>query len=325
MDGVASHWLVETAVSSLQRLTHRGAIAADGKTGDGCGLLLRLPEPFFRRLAAEAGLCLSPRFAVGSVLLCRDAGVAEAARGALERQLKSQGLAVAGWRSVPLDPSACGEEALKTLPRIEQLFVNAPTAIAAGEFERRLYLARRQAEKWLEGQDPAFFVASLSGRVVSYKGLVLPMNLPVLFPDLREPDLATSLCVFHQRFSTNTWPEWRLAQPFRLLAHNGEINTLQGNRNWATRTRSSAAQPAAVGDAECSPLVSATGSDSCSPRQHAGVLADGGGMDLFHAMRLLIPPAWQNVETMDPDLRAFYEYNAMHMEPWDGPAGHCAH
>ena len=318
MDGVASHWLVETAVSSLQRLTHRGAIAADGKTGDGCGLLLRLPEPFFRRLAAEAGLCLSPRFAVGSVLLCRDAGVAEAARGALERQLKSQGLAVAGWRSVPLDPSACGEEALKTLPRIEQLFVNAPTAIAAGEFERRLYLARRQAEKWLEGQDPAFFVASLSGRVVSYKGLVLPMNLPVLFPDLREPDLATSLCVFHQRFSTNTWPEWRLAQPFRLLAHNGEINTLQGNRNWAT-ARAHLLRSPLFGDAGGSP-VSATGSDSCALDNMLESLVMG-GLDLFHAMRLLIPPAWQNVETMDPDLRAFYEYNAMHMEPWDGPAG----
>ena len=144
------------------------------------------------------------------------------------------------------------------------------------------------------------------------------MNLPVLFPDLREPDLATSLCVFHQRFSTNTWPEWRLAQPFRLLAHNGEINTLQGNRNWAT-ARAQLLRSPLFGDAGGSP-VSATGSDSCALDNMLESLVMG-GLDLFHAMRLLIPPAWQNVETMDPDLRAFYEYNAMHMEPWDGPAG----
>jgi glutamate synthase (NADPH/NADH) large chain len=319
MDGVASHWLVEMAVSSLQRLTHRGAIAADGKTGDGCGLLLKLPEPFFRRLGADAGIRLAPLFAAGTVFLCRDAGVAESARGVLEQELVGRGLTIAGWRSVPLDTGACGKEARKTLPRIEQVLVNASPEISGETFERRLYLARRGAEKRLETQDPAFFVASLSSRVVSYKGLVLPNNLPVLFPDLRERDLATSLCVFHQRFSTNTWPEWRLAQPFRLLAHNGEINTLQGNRNWAA-ARSQVLRSPLFGEETTGSPVPATGSDSYALDNMLESLVMG-GLDLFHAMRLLIPPAWQNVETMDPDLRAFYEYNSMHMEPWDGPAG----
>ncbi|MEA3275714.1 MAG: glutamate synthase large subunit [Pseudomonadota bacterium] len=319
-DGVPSHWLVETAVSSLQRLTHRGAVAADGKTGDGCGLLLKLPEPFFRRLAAEAGFPLSPLFAVGTLFLCRDESLADMARRTLEQHLTDQGLAAGGWRPVPLDTAVCGEEAVQTLPRIEQLFVNAPAGLARDLFERRLYLARRLTERNLETSDPAFFVASLSSRVVSYKGLVLPKNLPVLYPDLQEPDLETSLCVFHQRFSTNTWPEWRLAQPFRLLAHNGEINTLQGNRNWAAARAHLLSGAGLEGMNDAGSPVSATGSDSFALDNMLETLVMG-GLDLFHAMRLLIPPAWQNVETMDPDLRAFYEFNSMHMEPWDGPAG----
>ena len=320
MDGRASHWLVETAIASLQRLTHRGAIAADGKTGDGCGLLLRMPESFFRRVAAECRWSLAKRFAVGVVFLSRDRAVAQTARDRVARRLVEQGLEMAGWRPVPLDTSACGDEALSSLPLIEQVFVNAPPGLEPAAFQRRLYLARRLAEKDLQPRDKAFFVASLSPRVVAYKGLVLPRNLPLLYPDLQASDLVSALCVFHQRFSTNTWPEWRLAQPFRYLAHNGEINTLQGNRNWAL-ARGHTLHSRLIEDmAAVRPLVSDTGSDSLTLDNMLEVLVMG-GMDLFRAMRLLIPPAWQNVETMDRELRAFYEFNSMHMEPWDGPAG----
>jgi glutamate synthase (NADPH/NADH) large chain len=320
MDGRASHWLVQTAVNSLACLTHRGAVAADGKTGDGCGLLMKLPRAFLRAVAAEAGLPLGERFAVGMVFLNQDKTKADAARRHLDRELAEQGFTVAGWRAVPVEPNACGAEALKSLPHIEQVLVNIPPGLDEAGCERRLYIARRRTEKAVIPQDATFYIPSLSSRVVSYKGLVMPANLPVFYRDLKDARLASDLCVFHQRFSTNTWPEWRLAQPFRYLAHNGEINTIQGNRYWSVARGNKFEMPAIPDMDDIRPLVSMTGSDSSSLDNMLEALL-AGGMDIFRAMRLLIPPAWNNVETMDPDLRAFYEYHSMHMEPWDGPAG----
>ncbi len=319
MDGKPSHWAVATAIGALARLTHRGAVAADGKTGDGCGLLMKKPDGFLRAVAAEAGLSLDPLYAVGMVFLNQDPALAATARSTLVEALARQGLAVAGWRVVPTNAAACGKEALKSLPVIEQIFVNAPADMVGDDFERQLYIARRRTEKVIEKDDPAFYISSLSSRVVSYKGLVMPENLPVFYQDLNDPRLESALCVFHQRFSTNTWPQWRLAQPFRYLAHNGEINTIQGNRNWSI-ARGHKLGTAKLPMDEVRPLVSMTGSDSNSLDNMLEALV-AGGMDVFRAMRLLIPPAWQNVQTMDADLRAFYEYNSMHMEPWDGPAG----
>jgi glutamate synthase (NADPH/NADH) large chain len=319
MDGKPSHWLVQTAINSLACLTHRGAIAADQKTGDGCGLLLRKPDAFLRAIAADAGLGLGDRYAAGMVFLSQDEALAAKARSRLESELSAEGLEVAGWRVVPVDQSACGEEALKSLPRIEQVFVNAPADMAEDAMERHMYVARRRCEKAIQPEDDTFYVPSLSARVISYKGLVMPANLPVFYLDLKDERLESSLCVFHQRFSTNTWPEWRLAQPFRFLAHNGEINTIQGNRHWAV-ARSHKFETPLVNMADVRPLVNMEGSDSSSLDNMLEALL-AGGMDIFRAMRLLIPPAWQNVETMDSDLRGFYEYNSMHMEPWDGPAG----
>ncbi|MEZ5543055.1 MAG: glutamate synthase large subunit [Pseudomonadota bacterium] len=320
MDGVPGHDLVHRAIRALSRLTHRGAVAADGKSGDGCGLLLTLPHAFLQATARAADIRLSSRYAVGMLFLNPDPERAQAARWQLQHELEAQGLALAGWRPVPVEPDACGPRALESLPLIEQVFVNAPPQLAEDELERRLYIARRRAKKVLHGEDRVFYVASLSCRVLCYKGLVMPHNLPVFYPDLRDRQLESALCVFHQRFSTNTWPEWRLAQPFRYLAHNGEINTIQGNRNWA-RARSHKFQTPLIPDMEAiRPWVSMSGSDSCSLDNMLEALL-AGGMDIFLAMRLLIPRAWQNVETMDPDLRAFYEYHSMHMEPWDGPAG----
>ncbi len=320
MDGEPSHWLVQTAIGSLCRLTHRGAVAADGKTGDGCGLLLKMPDRFLREAAAELDITLGESYGVGMVFLNRDGDLDARARREMAVQLEAVGLAVAGWREVPTDPQACGAEALRTMPRVVQVFVDKSDSVDADEFERRLFLARRRSEKVLEPGDPVFYVPSLSSRVLSYKGLVMPDNLAVFFPDLRDPRLASDLCVFHQRFSTNTWPRWRLAQPFRYLAHNGEINTIRGNRKWARARSYRMSSPWFENMDDLQPVVSDTDSDSSSMDNMVELLLQG-GVDIFRAMRLLIPPAWQNVQKMDPALRAFYQYSGMNMEPWDGPAG----
>ena len=320
MDGRPSHWLIQTAIEALGNLTHRGAVGADGKTGDGCGLLLKKPDGFFKVIAKELGFTLEQHYAVGMVFLSQDTNKAQQTQNILSEKLRERGLQVAGWREVPVDAeAACGQQALRLLPQIRQVFVNAADSMDAASFERHLYIARRQAEKALT-DDADFYIPSLSSQVISYKGLVMPSYLPVFYKDLSDKRLESAICVFHQRFSTNTWPQWRLAQPFRYLAHNGEINTVQGNRNWAL-ARSAKFETALIGDMDTvRPLVGTTGSDSSSMDNMLEVLL-AGGLSLFRAMRLLIPPAWQNDPTMDADLKAFYEFNSMHMEPWDGPAG----
>ncbi|MHB1565810.1 MAG: glutamate synthase large subunit [Acidiferrobacter sp.] len=317
-DDQASPWLVQTAIGSLSCLTHRGAVAADGKSGDGCGLLLKIPDAFLRRAAAAAGMSLGPAYAVGMLFLSPDPAKAAVARTVVTEELVRAGFPVHGFRAVPTDEQALGEEARRTLPRIEQVFADNPhrdTDLA----DAWLYLVHRRAEQRLQADDDDFYVASLSTRLISYKGLLMPAYLPVFYPDLKADDFASSICLFHQRFSTNTWPRWRLAQPFRHLAHNGEINTVQGNRNWS-HARSHILHSSRIPIADARPLVSQTGSDSMSLDNMLEALL-AGGVDYFRAIRLLIPPAWQNVPNIDPDLRAFYEYNSMHMEPWDGPAG----
>jgi glutamate synthase (NADPH/NADH) large chain len=320
LDDRASHWVLQTAISSLNRLTHRGAIAADGKTGDGCGLLIKLPTAFLRAVAVDAGLTLAPMFAAGLVFLNRDAAKAAAARKVLGEQLQLEKLSVAGFRTLPTDPSACGSEALKTLPIIEQVFVNAGSDIDEATFNRKLFLARRRSEKQLQAQDPVFYVPSLSASTIVYKGMVMPQFLAQFYPDLKDPRMEASVVVFHQRFSTNTLPQWRLAHPYRYLAHNGEINTVQGNRSWAVARGPLFRSPVLPDLSDILPLVSLSGSDSQSLDNMLEVLLVG-GLDPMHAMRMLIPPAWQSVDMIDPDLKAFYEYYATHMEPWDGPAG----
>ncbi len=318
IDDVPSHWVVETAISALARLTHRGAVAADGKTGDGCGLLIKFPGKFLRAVGEELGFRLAERFGVGTVFLSQDSAVAGIAKDAIRVALEDIGLDVAGWREVPTDPSVCGEQALRTLPRIEQVFVNAPSGMARGRFNRRLFLARRRAENHIK--DDATYIASLSSVTISYKGMIMPAVLPDFFPDLRDPRLESSVCVFHQRFSTNTLPEWRLAQPFRFLAHNGEINTISGNRNWAIARAKNFKSDKLDDISDLDPIISLTGSDSSSLDNMLEVLR-AGGMDVIQAMRLLLPPAWQTVDDIDPDVRAFYEFFDGQMEPWDGPAG----
>ena len=319
IEGEASHRLLQTAIESLTCMTHRGGIAADGRTGDGCGLLLQMPDAFMRAEAkAVLGVDLGEHYAVGMLFLSQDDSLQQAAREAMESALTAEGLSVFGWREVPIDQSVCGEIALDQLPRIEQVFVNAD-GVDHEHCLGKLFTARRKAEMALVN-DPDFYICSLSDRVVSYKGLVMPADLERFYPDLNSPVLETAICVFHQRFSTNTLPRWPLAQPFRMLAHNGEINTIEGNRSWS-RARSAKLESPLLPDLQALlPLVNTEGSDSSSLDNMLELLTTG-GVELPHALRMLIPPAWQNIEGIDPDLKAFYQFNAMHMEPWDGPAG----
>ena len=319
VEGEASHRLLQTAIESLTCMTHRGGIAADGRTGDGCGLLMQMPDAFMRSEAQAAlGIELGDHYAVGMVFLSQDGERQEVARKAMEEALEAEGLGIYGWREVPIDTGVCGEIALDQLPRIEQIFVNAD-GIDHDLCLGKLFTARRKAEMAITS-DPDFYICSLSDRVISYKGLVMPADLARFYPDLHNPMLATAICVFHQRFSTNTLPRWPLAQPFRMLAHNGEINTIEGNRSWSRARTSKLASPLLPGLQDLAPLVNTEGSDSSSLDNMLELLTTG-GVELPRALRMLIPPAWQNIEGIDPDLKAFYQYNAMHMEPWDGPAG----
>ncbi|HET8790190.1 MAG TPA: glutamate synthase large subunit, partial [Modicisalibacter sp.] len=320
MEGQASHDLLKTAIESLTCMTHRGGIAADGRTGDGCGLLFKMPTDFMRAIAREElGVELGARFAVGCVFFPDDDVRETKARDILDAELAARGLNVRGWRDVPVDPSVCGPLALDCLPRIRQIFVEASDDRLDQAFNVDLFMARRRAEQQL-GHEEDFYVCSLSSKVVSYKGLMMPVDLPTFYHDLNDPRLTTAICVFHQRFSTNTAPRWPLAQPFRFLAHNGEINTIEANRGWANARKENFVSDLLPDITELDEIVNTSGSDSSSMDNMLEVLMTG-GMDLYNAIRMMVPPAWQNVETMDAQLRAFYEYNSMHMEAWDGPAG----
>ncbi|MBZ9559422.1 MULTISPECIES: glutamate synthase large subunit [unclassified Modicisalibacter] len=320
MQGQASHDLLKTAIESLTCMTHRGGIAADGKTGDGCGLLFKMPVDFMRVLARDSlGVELGARFAVGCVFLPDDDAREARAREILEGELAARHVKVRGWRDVPVNPDVCGPMALDCLPRIRQIFVEPSDDRLDQAFNVDLFMARRLAEEKLRDEED-FYVCSLSSRVVSYKGLMMPVDLPTFYHDLGDERLETSICVFHQRFSTNTAPRWPLAQPFRFLAHNGEINTIEANRGWANSRKENFVSELLPDITELDEIVNTVGSDSSSMDNMLEVLMTG-GMDLYNAIRMMVPPAWQNVETMDGELRAFYEYNSMHMEPWDGPAG----
>jgi glutamate synthase (NADPH/NADH) large chain len=316
--GETSHKLIKTAISALDRMQHRGGIAADGKTGDGCGLLLQKPDSFFRSIAQDNNWKLGKKYAVGMMFLSKDPVESALSKKILEEELSSESLTVVGWRVVPIDTSVLGDAALGNLPSIEQIFVNAPPGWRNRDLERRLYMARRRAEKRIT--DDVFYAASLSCLVTIYKGLMMPIDLPNFYLDLADIRMQSAICVFHQRFSTNTSPQWFLAQPFRYLAHNGEINTINGNRQWRRARSHQFKSPLLPDLQDAAPFVGQTGSDSSSLDNMLELFL-AGGMDLYRAMRLLMPPAWQNSPLMDDDLRAFYEFNSMHMEPWDGPAG----
>lgn len=294
---------------------HRGAVAADGKTGDGSGLLLSLPHEFMRTCASEAGVELPEMYAV-AVVFTRDASTL----ARFEQICVANDLKVVLNRRVPVDTNALGEQALATLPEIHHIFITANSLMASQRFDALLYLSRKEIEHALV-DDQDFYIASMSSRVVSYKGLIMPTHIKEFYTDLQNENFKISFALFHQRFSTNTLPKWRLAQPFRAVAHNGEINSVEANR-FNVAVKSESIKSEVFTDEEIArllPILQPGGSDSASADNFFEFLIIN-GMDFFKAARAVIPAPWQNAPHMDPQLRAFYEYHSTVFEAWDGPA-----
>jgi len=310
-----SHENLENAITALERMMHRGAVAADGKTGDGSGLLLSLPHEFMRTCASEAGVELPEMYAV-AVVFTRDASTL----ARFEQICVANDLKVVLNRRVPVDTNALGEQALATLPEIHHIFITANSLMASQRFDALLYLSRKEIEHALV-DDQDFYIASMSSRVVSYKGLIMPTHIKEFYTDLQNENFKISFALFHQRFSTNTLPKWRLAQPFRAVAHNGEINSVEANR-FNVAVKSESIKSEVFTDEEIArllPILQPGGSDSASADNFFEFLIIN-GMDFFKAARAVIPAPWQNAPHMDPQLRAFYEYHSTVFEAWDGPA-----
>jgi glutamate synthase (NADPH/NADH) large chain len=311
-----SHQMLRDAIRALSRMMHRGAIAADGKTGDGSGLLCAMPQRFMRAVAEEQGISLPDQYAVATIFLSDEKKQLAAFREGCEKN----DLQLLMVREVPLNTDALGEYALSMLPKIVQAFVVPGALIATRRFDALLYLTRKEVEKeFLD--DPAFYIPSFSRSLVSYKGLVMPTYIERLFPDLRDERFEVSFVMFHQRFSTNTLPQWKLAQPLRQIAHNGEINSIKGNRLKALSKFADAESPVFSRSelGRIMPFIEDGVSDSANlDNMFEFMLANG--IDFFKAIRSLIPPARHNVANMPAKLRSFYEYCSGAYEPWDGPA-----
>ncbi|HSR73902.1 MAG TPA: glutamate synthase central domain-containing protein, partial [Sulfurovum sp.] len=315
IDNIPSHKNLEDAITSLSRMMHRGAIAADGKTGDGSGLLLSLPKSFFNKEAAAQGIELPETYAVAMVFSNNETDF-----DVISSVCENNDLKILYTRTVPVDTNALGEQALASLPTIKQVFVAPKSAVAANRFEALVYLSRKEIEAALI-EDTTFYIPSFSTSVVSYKGLVMPTHIKEFYKDLADEDFEISFCLFHQRFSTNTLPQWKLAQPFRMIAHNGEINSVTANR-FNVAAKMAAAKSEVFTDEEMTRLTNVIQngmSDSASLDNFMEFLRVN-GVDFFKAARSLIPAPWHNAPHMDSDLRAFYEYASTCFEPWDGPA-----
>jgi len=325
IDGEPSHSIVEDSIRILVNLEHRGAVGADDCTGDGAGILLRIPDQFFRRECLDIGIRLPEPgdYGVGMMFFPRNRSFADRCRKTFETIVEDERCEFLGWRDVPTEDGGLGVLSKTTQPHITQAFVGRG-AHDVGAFERKLYVIRRRAEKEIEslfdGEETGFYVVSLSNKTLNYKGFMNGKDLPAFYTDLRRADFKSMFAIIHQRYSTNTFPSWELAQPFRYVAHNGEINTLSGNRNHMTSREADLASDLLGGDIEkIKPIITAGGSDSSSFDNVIELLVMA-GRSLPHAMMMMIPEAWGTKYLMGDDKRAFYEYHAAFMEPWDGPA-----
>ena len=310
-----SHKNLEDAITSLERMMHRGAVAADGKTGDGSGLLLSMPNSFMRRLALDEGIDLPELYAVAMIFTKDKEDIIT-----FTEYCRTNDLKVVLTRDVPVDTDALGKQAVETLPHIIQVFVVPNSVITTKRFDAMLYLTRKECEHKLQHKTD-FYIPTFSSKVIAYKGLVMPTHIKQFYKDLANKDFKISFALFHQRFSTNTLPQWRLAQPFRSIAHNGEINSIGANR-FNVAIKSEKIKSEVFTDEEITrllPILQEGASDSASLDNMFEFLIVN-GMDFFKAARSLIPAPWQNAPHMDADLRAYYEYTATAMEAWDGPA-----
>ncbi|HLY16243.1 MAG TPA: glutamate synthase large subunit [Bryobacteraceae bacterium] len=318
--------MIEKGIQVLINLTHRGACGCDPETGDGAGILIQIPHKFFARECATLGFELPPegQYGVGMTFLPVEPHQRLSCEGILERIIREEGLTVLGWRDTPVDGDAIGRVARASQPYIQQIFVGCPQCPDPDTFERKLYIVRKRAENEVAAttlpNKGDFYLPSLSARTIVYKGLLLAPQMKNFYGELSDPDVMSALCLVHQRFSTNTFPTWQLAHPYRYVAHNGEINTLRGNVNWMHARQSILRSPLFGGDIQkLFPIIAPSGSDSAN-FDNALELLYMAGRDMPHAMAMLIPEAWAGNPHMNPLKRAFYEYHASLMEPWDGPA-----
>ena len=315
LTGEASHDIVAKALTALRNLDHRGAAGAETNSGDGAGILLQVPDAFLRAVV-DFELPPPGGYAVGTAFLDGDAEQVAKTRQRIEELADEEGLTVLGWRDVPVDPSSLGATAVGVMPLFSQLFVEASGVRLTGmALERMAFCLRKRAEHETE-----VYFGSLSGRTLLYKGMLTTSQLETFYPDLGDERVATALAVVHSRFSTNTFPSWPLAHPFRFIAHNGEINTVMGNRNWMRAREALLSSGLIPGELDrLFPICTPGASDSASFDEVLELLHMG-GRSLPHAVLMMIPEAWENHREMDPQRRAFYEFHASLMEPWDGPA-----
>ncbi|MDR3464920.1 MAG: glutamate synthase large subunit, partial [Xanthobacteraceae bacterium] len=324
--GRKTHKIVTDALSILCNLEHRGAVGADPRAGDGAGILVQIPHAFFARKARELGFALpaAGQYAVGALFMPREKSWREVIKSIITDKVKAEGLKLLGWRDVPIDNSSLGETVKPTEPTHMQIFLGRDDAESEDDFERRLYILRKSISNAIyqrrERALAGYYPVSLSCRTVVYKGMFLADQLGKYYPDLSEPDFESALALVHQRFSTNTFPTWSLAHPYRMIAHNGEINTLRGNVNWMAARQASVSSTLFGDDIERLWPISYEGQSDTACFDNALEFLVQGGYPLPHAVMMMIPEAWAGNPLMDERRRSFYEYHAALMEPWDGPA-----
>ncbi len=325
--GRKSHQIIEDGLSILCNLEHRGAVGADPRMGDGAGILVQIPHKFFAKRAKELGFELPEpgRYAVGQLFMPREKNWRQIVRDIYAEIIAREGFELLGWRDVPTDNSTLGESVKPTEPKHMQVFIGLGSKkLSEDEFERRLYILRKSISNAIyrrrDRRVSDYYPVSVSCRTVVYKGMFLADQLETYYPDLHEPDFESALALVHQRFSTNTLPAWSLAHPYRMIAHNGEINTLRGNVNWMAARQASVASPLFGKDINRLWPISYEGQSDTACFDNALEFLTQGGYSLAHAMMMMIPEAWAGNPLMDEERRAFYEYNAALMEPWDGPA-----
>ncbi|HEX6243351.1 MAG TPA: glutamate synthase central domain-containing protein, partial [Polyangiales bacterium] len=325
--GLRSHAIVEQALQVLANLEHRGACGCDPLTSDGSGILFQVPFRFFGEESQKLGFKL-PRpgqYGVGMFFLPQDEDKREHCEQLIERSIRKQGQTLIGWRDVPTDEAKAGPLARESMPVIRQVFVGGDHEVEDDEtLERRLYVVRKRIEQLAREQGLSgpggMYVCSFSSRTIVYKGLLLPEQMTQFFHDLKDPRVESALAVVHSRFSTNTFPSWERSHPYRLIAHNGEINTLRGNVNWMHAREKALESPLFGNDVDrLLPIIDENGSDSAMFDNALEFLVQT-GRELPHAMMMMVPEAWQKHESMSEEERAFYRYHACLMEPWDGPA-----
>jgi glutamate synthase (NADPH) large chain len=326
LKGEKSHAIIEKGVEILINLTHRGACGCDPDTGDGAGLLTQIPDQFFRKEAEKNGFALpeAGRYGVGMIFLPVDRIDRLRCEAIVEKAIADEGLELLGWRTCAINSDAIGRVARSTQPYIAQVFVKGPEDLDQMSLERKLYVLRRVSKNGVDNSDipgrKFFYISSFSTRTIVYKGLLLAPQIRDFYQDLNDPDFVSALCMVHQRFSTNTFPTWDLAHPFRYVCHNGEINTIRGNVAWMSARQSVLESPLFGDDLKkLFPIVLPDGSDSAGLDNVVELLTLG-GRSLPHVMAMMIPEAWDSDVTMDDERKAFYEYHASLMEPWDGPA-----